>query len=118
MTNRWKMTRRTALQGLGASVALPAILRGEAQAQGGRVVVGTWGGDYARLLSKNIEDPILKPKGYEVAQDQANDTTRRSKVLAEKRWPRGSSDIQGFSAAFMYEMNESGACETIDYSKL
>ena len=118
MTGHSKLSRRHALGlGLGA-VAAPAFLRGTAHAEGGRVVVGTWGGDYARLLAKNIEDPILKPKGYEVAQDQANDTTRRSKMLAEKRLPRGTSDIQGFSAAFMYEMNEAGVCEQIDYSKL
>jgi putative spermidine/putrescine transport system substrate-binding protein len=118
MTNRWKITRRTALQGLGASVALPAILRGEAQAQGGRVVVGTWGGDYARLLTKNVEDPILKPKGFEVAQDQAGDAPRRTKMVAEKRLPRGTTDIQGLSAANMFEMNEAGVVEQIDYAKL
>jgi len=112
-----KFSRRSALGvGLGAFAA-PAILR-SARAAGGPVVVGTWGGDYARLLAKNVEDPILKPKGYEVAQDQANDTARRSKVFAERRLPRGTSDIQGFSAAFMYEMNEAGVAEQIDYSKL
>ena len=78
-----KLSRRGALGlGLGA-IAAPAVLR-TARAEGGRVVVGTWGGDYARLLTKNIEDPILKPKGYEVAQDQANSAPRRSKMLAEK----------------------------------
>src|SRR5258708_4400480 len=113
-----KLSRRHALSlGLGA-VALPAVLRGPARAEGGRVVVGTWGGDYARLLTKNIEDPLLKPKGFEVAQDQASDAPRRSKLVAEKRLPRGTSDIQGLSAANMYEMNEAGVCEPIDYSKL
>jgi putative spermidine/putrescine transport system substrate-binding protein len=113
------VSRRTALKGLGAgAVALPAFLKGEAQAEGGRVVVGTWGGDYARLLAKNIEDPLLKPKGYEVAQDQAGDAPRRTKMVAEKRLPRGTSDIQGLSAANMYEMNEAGVCEQIDYSKM
>jgi putative spermidine/putrescine transport system substrate-binding protein len=81
-------------------------------------VVGTWGGDYARLLAKNIEDPLLKPKGFEVAQDQAGDAPRRTKMVAEKRLPRGTSDIQGLSAANMYEMNEAGVLETIDYNKL
>ena len=71
-------------------------------------MVGTWGGDYARLLAKNVEDPILKPKGFEVAQDQANDAPRRTKMVAEKRLPRGTSDIQGLSAADMFEMNEAG----------
>jgi putative spermidine/putrescine transport system substrate-binding protein len=102
--------------GLGA-IAAPAVRR-SAHAEGGRVVVGTWGGDYARLLAKNVEDPILKPKGYEVAQDQANSPPRRSKTLAEKRLPRGTSDIQALSAAEMFEMNEGGVAETIDYSKL
>src|SRR5881394_343933 len=118
MTGHSKFSRRHALGlGLGA-VAAPAILRSTAHAEGGRVVIGTWGGDYARLLAKNIEDPILKPKGYDVAQDQANDGPRRSKMVAEKRLPRGSTDIQGLSAANMYEMNEAGVCEPIDYSKM
>ena len=113
-----KLSRRSALGlGLGA-IALPAIGRSQARAEGGRVVVGTWGGDYARLLTKNIEDPILKPKGYEVAQDQAGDAPRRTKMVAEKRLPRGTTDIQGLSASNMYEMNEAGVCETLDYSKL
>jgi len=117
MTSHRKFSRRGAL-GLGLGVvAAPAVLR-VARADGGRVVIGTWGGDYARLLAKNIEDPILKPKGYDVAQDQANDGPRRSKMVAEKRLPSGTTDIQGLSAANMYEMNEAGVCEQIDYSKL
>jgi putative spermidine/putrescine transport system substrate-binding protein len=119
MASNWTVSRRTALKGLGAgAVALPAFLNGAAHAEGGRVVVGTWGGDYARLLAKNIEDPLLKPKGYEVAQDQAGDAPRRTKMVAEKRLPRGTSDIQGLSAANMYEMNEAGVLEQIDYSKM
>ena len=118
MNRNGKLSRRDALGlGLGA-IALPAIGGREARAEGGRVVVGTWGGDYARLLTKNIEDPILKPKGYEVAQDQAGDAPRRTKMVAEKRLPRGTTDIQGLSASNMYEMNEAGVCETLDYSKL
>jgi putative spermidine/putrescine transport system substrate-binding protein len=118
MIRNGKFSRRDAL-GLGlAAIAMPAIGRGTARAEGGRLVIGTWGGDYARLLTKNIEDPILKPKGYDVVQDQANDGPRRSKLMAEKRLPRGTTDIQGLSASNMYEMNEAGVCETIDYSKL
>src|SRR6267378_5206528 len=105
MAINWTVSRRTALKGLGAgAVALPAFLQSEARAEGGRVVVGTWGGDYARLLSKNVEDPILKPKNFDVAQDQAGDSPRRTKMMAEKRLPRGTSDIQGLSAAQMFEM--------------
>jgi putative spermidine/putrescine transport system substrate-binding protein len=116
--SNWKFSRRDALKGAGLAIAMPSILSGRAHAEGGRVVIGTWGGDYARLLTKNVEDPILKPKGYEVAQDQAGDAPRRSKMVAEKRLPRGTTDIQGLSAANMFEMNEAGVCEQIDYSKL
>ena len=110
--------RRDILKGAGAAaLATAAGMPAFAQA-GGRVVVGTWGGDYARLLTKNIEDPILKPKGIEVVQDQAGDAPRRAKMVAERRLPRGTVDIQGLSAANMYEMNEAGVLEQIDYSKL
>eukprot|EP01042_Synura_sphagnicola_P016669 gene16669-21077_t len=112
-----KIDRRDVLKGLaGAAVAMPA-LGGAAQAQsGGRVVVGTWGGDYARLLTKNIEDPLLKPKGLEVVQDQAGDAPRRAKMVAERRLPRGTVDIQGFSAANMFEMNEAGVTEPLRFT--
>jgi len=119
--SNWKLTRRGALKSAGAglgALAMPALLTRSARAGGGRVVVGTWGGDYARLLTKNVEEPFLKPEGYEVAQDQAGDAPRRTKMVAEKRLPRGTTDIQGLSAANMYEMNEAGVCEQIDYSKL
>lgn len=115
MTNR--MTRRGALAGAGAGALALGIGRAEAQG-GGRVVVGTWGGDYARLLNKNIDEPILKPKGFEVVQDQASDAPRRVKMVAEKRLPRGTVDIQGLSAANMFEMNEAGVAEPLDYAKL
>jgi putative spermidine/putrescine transport system substrate-binding protein len=123
MTNRtkFKVSRRAALKGLAlatGAAALPAMSIRTARAEGGKVVVGTWGGDYARLLTKNIEDPILKPKGFEVVQDQASDAPRRAKMTAEKRLPRGTTDIQGLSAAQMFEMNEAGVLEQIDYGKL
>jgi putative spermidine/putrescine transport system substrate-binding protein len=116
-----RLTRRAALKsaglGLGA-MAMPAVLTRGAAAGGGRVVIGTWGGDYAKLLTKNVEDPFLKAEGFEVAQDQAGDPQRRTKMLAERRLPRGTTDIQGLSAAGMFEMNEAAVCEQIDYSKL
>ncbi|MEQ1613640.1 MAG: extracellular solute-binding protein [Hyphomicrobiaceae bacterium] len=117
-----KLNRRDALKGLGVAAgaaALPAGFSHPARAQaGGRVVVGTWGGDYAKLLTKNVEEPFLKPKGFEVVQDIGDDKVRRTKTTAEQRLPRGTADIQGFSAAQMFEMNEAGALLQIDYSKL
>jgi putative spermidine/putrescine transport system substrate-binding protein len=121
-TSSSKMSRRAAIKGLGwaaTAAVLPEMAPGTAMAQaGGKVVVGTWGGDYAKLLTKNVEEPFLKPKGFEVVQDIGDDKVRRTKTTAEQRLPRGTVDIHGFSAAQMYEMNEAGALLQIDYSKL
>jgi putative spermidine/putrescine transport system substrate-binding protein len=91
---------------------------GAAAQSKGKVVVGTWGGDYARLLSKNIEQPILVGEGWEVIQDQAGDPERRSKMLAERRLPRGTTDIQGLSALNMFQMHDAGVIDAIDYDRL
>ena len=97
MTTTRSLSRRRVLKGAATLTCLGlADLPFEAAAQSkGKVVVGTWGGDYARLLNKNIEQPILVAEGWEVIQDQAGDPERRSKMLAERRLPRGTTDIQG-----------------------
>jgi putative spermidine/putrescine transport system substrate-binding protein len=51
-------------------------------------------------------------------QDQAGDPQRRSKMLAEKRLPRGTTDIQGLSAINMYQMHAAEVTDEIDYSRL
>ena len=50
------VSRRTLMQGAAAIAGTAALGRaGDALAQSkGKIVVGTWGGDYARLLNKNI----------------------------------------------------------------
>jgi putative spermidine/putrescine transport system substrate-binding protein len=108
--------RRQAIAGAAATaMAAPQIARAQSK---GRIVVGTWGGDYARLLNKNIEQPILIKDGWEVVQDQAGDSQRRSKMFAEQRLPRGTSDIQGLSAVNMFQMHDAGTVLPIDYGKL
>src|SRR3954464_8358345 len=110
-------SRRDVLLGaaaLAGTASLPRMASAQAK---GRVVVGTWGGDYARLLNKNIEVPILIKDGWEVVQDQAGDPERRSKMLAEVRLPRGTSDVQGLSALNMFQMEDAGTVLPIDYGK-
>jgi putative spermidine/putrescine transport system substrate-binding protein len=116
----FEVSRRNVMQGAAALAGAAALGRpGSALAQSkGKIVVGTWGGDYARLLHKNIEVPLLMPKGWEVVQDQAGDPERRSKMLAERRLPRGTTDVQGLSAINMYQMFDIGVTQEIDYSKL
>lgn len=112
---RRELLKGTSALAAASMVGVPMIARAQSK---GRIVVGTWGGDYARLLNKNIEKPFLIPNGWDVVQDQAGDPQRRSKMLAEKRLPRGTTDVQGLSAVNMYQMNEAGVVETIDYAKL
>src|SRR6188768_4449705 len=96
------INRRAVLGGAALALGAPSIVRAQ---DNKRIVVGTWGGDYSRLLAKNIETPLLAPKGWDVVKDEANDPPRRAKVLAERSLRRGTSDLQGVSAANMYEMN-------------
>ncbi len=111
-------TRRRLLQGaagIAGLACLPRLVRAQAM---GQIVVGTWGGDYARLLHKNIEEPILIPAGWEVIQDQAGDPERRAKMAAERRLPRGTTDLQGLSAVNMYQVYAQGLTQEIDYDRL
>lgn len=115
-----KASRRQVLQGAAAVagtavIGAPSLARAQSK---GKIVIGTWGGDYAKLLNKNIEQPLLISKGWEVVQDQAGDPQRRSKMLAEKRLPRGTSDVQGLSAINMYQMFDAGVTDEIDYAKI
>src|SRR6201995_1857086 len=111
-------SRREVLLGAAALTGAASLPRSASAQAKGRIVVGTWGGDYARLLNKNIEVPILIKDGWEVVQDQAGDPERRSKILAEQRLPRGTSDVQGLSALNMFQMNDAGAVLPIAYGKL
>jgi putative spermidine/putrescine transport system substrate-binding protein len=108
------------MQGAAALAGTAAFAApGEVFAQAkGKIVVGTWGGDYARLLNKNIDQPLLVANGWEVVQDQAGDPERRSKMMAERRLPRGTTDVQGLSGVNMYQMFDLGITAEIDYSKL
>lgn len=115
-----KIGRRTLLRGFAgaagaAAIGMPYVARAAAK---GRIVVGTWGGDYARLLNKNIEKPLLIPQGWEVIQAQAGDPERRAKMLAERRLPRGSSDLQGLNGPNMYQVYQLGVTQKIDYSRI
>jgi len=107
------INRRSALAGAATLAAFPAAAQDNK-----RVIVGTWGGDYSRLLAKNIETPLLNPKGWESVHAEENAPPRKAKMLAEKSLRRGTSDVQGLSSTDMYEVSQQGIVETIDYSKM
>ncbi len=115
-----KISRRSALKGaaavagVGAFGAFPAF----GQAANKKIVLSTWGGDYSKLLTKNISAPLLAPKGWEVVNDEAQSTQRKTKTVAEQRLPKGTSDIQALAATDIGDLVESGLLEKLDQSKL
>ena len=113
---RSALSRRTLL-GAGAALAMPALLTRRSVAAE-TCVVGTWGGDYARLLRENIDDPILKSQGVTVVQDVGDETPRYAKLVAQHMLPRGTQDISCFGAVNGYRANAAGLVEVLDESKV
>jgi putative spermidine/putrescine transport system substrate-binding protein len=112
------LSRRAALRGT-VGLAGATALGAPALAQDNKkLVLGTWGGDYSKLLAKNVEGPHLIAKGWEVVKDEAQAPPRKAKVQAEKPLRRGTTDIQALSAGDMYDMEQAGVLEKLDYSKI
>lgn len=118
MNSKGNIGRRGFLAG-AAGLAGASMLASPAFAQGGgRVAVGTWGGDYAKFLNDYIDTPFMVPQGYEIVQDQAGDPERRAKMVAERRLPRGSLDVNALQDSSMYQMFAQGLAEEIDYDRI
>jgi putative spermidine/putrescine transport system substrate-binding protein len=108
---------RRAVLAASALLAAPSLLT--RRADGAETcVVGTWGGDYARLLRENIDDPILKPRGVGVIQDVGDETPRYTKLMAQHMLPRGTMDIACLGAVNGYRATDAGLVEPLDTKKV
>jgi putative spermidine/putrescine transport system substrate-binding protein len=98
-------SRRSFIKASGAMVIAPALLglSGTARAADAEVVVGTWGGDYQRLLQQNI-DPLLKPAGVTPIYDTGSALARQTKMRAEKNASRAKLDVSLLRDNDMYQM--------------
>src|ERR671917_2262278 len=114
----FNLTRRHFNLALGATALGGTIGARNAFAASGQIVVGTWGGDYQNLQQQHIVEPILKPAGVDAVFDTANDTVRKTKLMAERRLPRGSLDLAALTASGSYEMWKNGALDEIDEGKV
>src|SRR5690606_21094903 len=85
---------------------------------GGRLVVGTWGGDYAKLVEKHIGSVVAKSDGLEVIYDEALEQPRQTKVFAERQLPRGTTDLQGLTNVLSAGLVDQNALEKLDPAKL
>lgn len=122
MTTRMKCrpTRRDLLAGAAAATGLYALRArpGRAQAANKRVVLSTWGGDYGNLLTKHLATPVLAPQGWDVVKDEAVVAQRKTKTVAEKRLPKGTSDVQALTATDIVELRDQDVLEKLDLSRL
>src|SRR4051812_35771006 len=105
---------------LSATAGVATLASGvpSARAEGGQVVVGTWGGDYGQLLSDIIDKPIMTPKGFEILQDVGNADPRKTKLLAERQSRRGSMDVSCLSDNDAYIVSQSDVFEKVDATKV
>lgn len=106
-----KLSRRAVLAGASAATLPFAAAAAE------RCIVGTWGGDYARLLRENIDNPILKPEGVQVIQDIADETPRFAKLVAQRMLPRGTYNIACLGAPNGYRAAQMSLVEKLDPTK-
>jgi putative spermidine/putrescine transport system substrate-binding protein len=99
---------------LATALASPFIIDSTRARADQSFILGTWGGDYQRLMMENIEVPLLKKQGIESVADLApDDTIRASKLIATKRLPRGPMDVACVSAVQGYLLGEAGVLEEL-----
>lgn len=108
-----RLTRRAALAGAAAVPLLGRAAHAEDQ-----MIIATWGGDYANLLRNNIDDPLVKPLGITVVQDTGDEDPRVAKMFAERRLPRGKTDVVCLQAVRGHEVQQAGLLETLDETKV
>jgi len=112
--NAYAGQRRTFLKtagGLAVAAGLPRLALAAGQCNG-QAIVGTWGGDYQRLLQENI-DPLVRP-GLKVVYDVGSALARQTKMRAEKRARRSSLDVSLLRDNDMYQVYAEGAAARID----
>jgi putative spermidine/putrescine transport system substrate-binding protein len=114
--------RRRFLASAGGIVTASALapFAGIARAAGtctGRVVVGTWGGDYQRLLQENI-NPLVAPSGVSVIYDVGSALVRQTKMRAEAHSRRSSLDISLLRDNDMFQMQAEGTTVALDQAHI
>jgi putative spermidine/putrescine transport system substrate-binding protein len=113
------VTRRAVLHGMAAVAGTSSLGAFPAWGQANKkIVLSTWGGDYAKLLTKHISSRVLAPKGWEVVNDEGQVVQRKAKTVAERRLPKGTSDVQALTATDVAEMTQMEVLEKLDLSRM
>src|SRR3546814_18067 len=84
----------------------------------GKLVVGTWGGDYGKFLRNYIITPFLDPQGITTALAVAQESPRKIKLLAERRLPHGTMDTAALTFGGMFQMWQNDVLQKLDISRI
>jgi putative spermidine/putrescine transport system substrate-binding protein len=113
---RRAVSRRTVMAG---ALAAPFVIDSRRVQAAQTFVLGTWGGDYQRLMMENIELPLVRKLGIESVADIAPDeTVRASKILASRRLPKAPMDVACVSAVQGFLLGQAGVLEELTPDKV
>ena len=105
-----RLSRHTLLAGLVASRL--------ARADGKSLVVANWGGDWSDRTVKFVEAPLVESQGYHIERLLGMESERKTKMVAEARFHRGSIDVAHFNDSDAYEMDHQGVLAMLDLTRL
>ncbi len=104
---------------LASALATPFLIDSTRARADQTFILGTWGGDYQRLMMENIETPLLSKRGISSVADIApDDTIRAAKLIATRRLPRGPMEVACVSAVQGYLLGEAGVLEELTPAKV
>ncbi len=107
------LTRRGALAG---SVA--TLLAARTARAAGTLVVANWGGDWNDRTVKFVEAPLVEAKGYRIERMLTLEPERKTKLVAESRFHRGTIDVAHLNDADAFEMEHQGVLATLDAGRM
>jgi putative spermidine/putrescine transport system substrate-binding protein len=103
---------------LQGGALLASQLAPPASAQAGGLTVSNWGGDWNDRIVRVFEKPFSERTGVGIAHELAQVPERKTKLLAERRLPRGTIDIAHMTDADAFEMQIQDVLEELDLTQL
>ncbi len=110
------LSRRTLLAG-GAAIAAAPLLSARA-ADRDTLVVANWGGDWNDRTVKFVEAPLVESQGYHIEHLLTMEPERKTKLIAEARFHRGTIDVAHLNDSDAYEMHRAGVLADLDQAKI